>query len=226
MQADPKALKPLVDEAKAAGTPMTFAMTFPPGTHAMWMRYCLGAGGINPDKDVALITIPPAQMVANMKVGKMDGFCVGEPWNARAIADGIGFTAITTQDIWKDHPEKVCAFTAEFAEKNPKTVKAVLKALHEASVWLDDLENRPEQCEIVSQADLHQLPAKELILGRLQGNYDYGDGRKKQDPNYMIFSEPQLQLPAAEVRDVVAHAVPPLGHGRPARPTTRASPSR
>ncbi len=103
-QADPKALKPLVDEAKAAGTPMTFAMTFPPGTHAMWMRYYLAAGGIHPDKDVALVTIPPPQMVANMKVGKMDGFCVGEPWNARAIADGIGYTAITTQDMWKDHP--------------------------------------------------------------------------------------------------------------------------
>ena len=104
---------------------MTFAMTFPPGTHAMWMRYWLASGGINPDKDVSLITIPPPQMVANMKVGKMDGFCVGEPWNARAIADGIGFTAITTQQMWKDHPEKVLAFTEEFAEKNPKTVKAV-----------------------------------------------------------------------------------------------------
>jgi nitrate/nitrite transport system substrate-binding protein len=116
---DPKALKPLVDAAKKAGSPMTFAMTFPPGTHAMWMRYYLGAGGINPDKDVALVTVPPPQMVANMKVGKMDGFCVGEPWNARAIADGIGFTAITTQEIWKDHPEKVCAFTEEFTQKNP-----------------------------------------------------------------------------------------------------------
>ena len=79
----PQAIKPLVDEAKKAGTPMTFAMTFPPGTHAMWTRYWLGAGGINPDKDVTLITIPPPQMVANMKVGKMDGFCVGEPWNAQ-----------------------------------------------------------------------------------------------------------------------------------------------
>ena len=151
-------------------------------------------------------------MVANMKVGKMDGFCVGEPWNARAIADDIGFTAINTQDIWKDHPEKVCAFTGEFAEKNPKTVKAVLKALHEASVWLDDMENRPEQAEIVSQPTYINCP-QELILGRLQGHYDFGDGRKKEDPNYMIFSEPQLQLPAAEVRDLVAHAVPPLGHG-------------
>jgi nitrate/nitrite transport system substrate-binding protein len=102
----PQAIKPLVDEAMKAGTPMTFAMTFPPGTHAMWTRYWLGAGGINPDKDVTLITIPPPQMVANMKVGKMDGFCVGEPWNARAIADGIGYTAITTQQMGKGHPEK------------------------------------------------------------------------------------------------------------------------
>src|SRR4051794_21060067 len=176
VQADPKALKPIVMDAKAKGQPMTFAMTFPPGTHAMWIRYWLGAGGINPDKDVSLVVIPPAQMVANMKVGKMDGFCVGEPWNARIIADGIGYTATNTQDIWKDHPEKVCAFTAEFADKNPKTVKAVCKALNEASVWLDDLKNRPEQAEIVSRATYINCP-KELILGRMLGKYDFGDGR-------------------------------------------------
>ena len=100
--ADPKALRPFVEKATKLGEPLTFAMTFPPGTHAMWMRYYLAAGGINPDKDVSLITIPPAQMVSNMKIGKMDGFCVGEPWNARSIADKIGFTSVTTQDIWKD----------------------------------------------------------------------------------------------------------------------------
>ncbi len=192
--ADPKALKPLVDAAKAAGKPMTFAMTFPPGTHAMWMRYYLAAGGIHPDKDVALVTIPPPQMVANMKVDKMDGFCVGEPWNARAIADGIGFTAINTQDMWKDHPEKVCAFRADFAAKNPKTVKAVLKALHEASVWLDEMKNRPEQASIVSRPTYINCPP-ELILGRLQGAYDFGDGRKKQDPSYMIFSSRNCNYP-------------------------------
>jgi nitrate/nitrite transport system substrate-binding protein len=194
VQADPKPLKAMADAAKAANKPMTFAMTFPPGTHAMWMRYYLAAGGINPDKDVALITIPPPQMVANMKVGKMDGFCVGEPWNARAIADGIGYTAITTQELWKDHPEKVCAFTEEFAQKNPKTVKAILKALHEASVWLDDLKNRPEQASIVSRPTYINCPP-ELILPRMQGNYDYGDGRKKQDPNYMIFSSRNCNYP-------------------------------
>ena len=197
---DPKALKPFVDAAKASGTPLTFAMTFPPGTHAMWIRYWLAAGGVNPgdasggSSDISLITIPPPQMVANMKVGKMDGFCVGVPWNARTIAEEIGFTAINTQGIWKDHPEKVCAFTEEFAEKNPKTVKAVLKALHEASVWLDKMENREEQANIVSAPTYINCPP-ETILGRLQGKYIMGDGRKFRDPNYMIFSERNCNYP-------------------------------
>lgn len=200
VQDDAKALKPLVDAAKAAGNPMTFAMTFPPGTHAMWIRYWLASGGVNPGDasgggaDISLITIPPAQMVANMKVGKMDGFCVGEPWNAKTIAEDIGFTAINTQGIWKDHPEKACAFTEDFAAKNPKTVKAVLKALHEASVWLDKLENREEQAAIVSAATYINCPP-ETILGRLQGKYDMGDGRKFRDPNYMIFSDRNCNYP-------------------------------
>lgn len=192
--ADPKGLQPFVKQAQGLGEPLTFAMTFPPGTHAMWMRYYLGAGGINPDKDVSLIVVPPAQMVANMKIGKMDGFCVGEPWNARAINDKIGFTSVSTQDMWKDHPEKVCAFLAEFADKNPKTVKAVLKALNEASVWLDDLTNRPEQCDLVSKPTYINCDPK-TILGRLQGHYDYGDGRTKEDPNYMIFSGRNCNYP-------------------------------
>lgn len=192
--ADPKAIKPFVEKARSLGEPLSFAMTFPPGTHAMWMRYYLGAGGINPDKDVSLITVPPPQMVANMRIGKMDGFCVGEPWNARAIADKIGFTSVSTQDMWKDHPEKACAFLAEFADKNPKTVKAVLKALNEASVWLDVMDNRPEQCQIVSKPTYINCDPK-TILGRLQGHYDYGDGRTKEDPNYMIFSRRNCNYP-------------------------------
>ena len=192
--ADPKAIQPFVKEAQGLGEPLTFAMTFPPGTHAMWMRYYLGAGGINPDKDISLITVPPAQMLSNMKVGKMDGFCVGEPWNARGIADGISFTSVSTQDMWKDHPEKVCAFLAEFADKNPKTVKAVLKALNEASIWLDDMSNRPEQCDIVSKPTYINCDAK-TILGRLQGHFDYGDGRTKEDEYYMHFSKRNCNYP-------------------------------
>ena len=190
----PAQIKPLAERAKASGAPMAFAMTFPPGTHAMWMRYWLATGGINPDKDVSLITIPPAQMVANMKVDKMDGFCVGEPWNNRAIDDGIGFTAITTQQMWKDHPEKVCAFTEEFAGRNPKTVKAILKALHLASVHLDDLGNRAKAAAVIARPAYINCPPA-IILERLLGKYEYGDGRVEQDPNYMIFSQRNTNYP-------------------------------
>jgi len=191
---DPRRLQPFVEKAKKLGEPLSFAMTFPPGTHAMWMRYYLAAGGVHPDKDVSLITIPPPQMVANMRIGKMDGFCVGEPWNARAIADKVGFTSLTTQEIWRDHPEKVCAFTAEFAERNPRSVKAVLKALHEASVWLDDLDHRPEQCAIVSKPTYINCD-QQIILGRLLGKLDYGDGRARTDETPMHFSRRNCNYP-------------------------------
>ena len=119
MRRPPAQIKPSLKKAKAAGEPLTFAMTFPPGTHAMWVRYWLASGGINPDRDVTSYTIPPAQMVANMKVDKMDGFCVGEPWN-----NGPSRTArlhrVTTQQLGKDHPEKVFAFTEEFANRTQK----------------------------------------------------------------------------------------------------------
>ncbi|MGH9256781.1 MAG: ABC transporter substrate-binding protein [Vicinamibacterales bacterium] len=190
----PAQIKPLADKARAAGDPLTFAMTFPPGTHAMWLRYWLASGGINPDREVSLITIPPPQMVANMKVDKMDGFCVGEPWNNRAIEDGIGFTAITTQQMWRDHPEKVCAFTEEFAAKNPRTVKAVLKALHLASVDLDKMENRPKFAEVIARPSYINCPPA-TILERLMGKYEYGDGRVEQDPYYMIYSNRNTNYP-------------------------------
>jgi nitrate/nitrite transport system substrate-binding protein len=152
-------------QGEGGGDPMSFAMTFPPGTHAMWIRYWLASGGINPDKDVNLITIPPPQMVANMKVGKMQGFCVGEPWNNRAIEDNIGFTGHHHPGDVEGPPEKVCAFTEEFATKNPKTVKAVLKALHLASVHLDDMKNRPAAAEVIARPAYINCPPA-IILER------------------------------------------------------------
>lgn len=188
-------LQPLVEEAKQEGRPLTFAVTFPVGTHAMWIRYWLGASGINPDKDVSLITIPPPQMVANLKVGKIDGFCVGEPWNARAIFDKIGYTVITSQQIWKDHPEKALAFCEEFVEKNPKTVKAILRAMLEASQYIDNPEHRAQVADIVSRPQYIHCP-KEVILGRLLGTYDYGTGDPVvQDPDSMTFFARHTNFP-------------------------------
>ena len=165
----------------------TFAGTFPTGTHAMWMHYWLAASGINPLNGAKLITVPPPQMVANMRVGNMDGFCVGEPWNQRAIIDGIGVTAITTQDIWKDHPEKVLGTTGEFARKNPNTCRAVMMAVLEASRWIDaSLTNKLKMADTVAQKSYINTGV-EAINERILGRYQNGMGKTWDDPNHMKF---------------------------------------
>jgi len=195
--ADPKPLRPLAVAARDIGRPLVFGITLQPGTHAMWLRYWLGAGGIHPDKDVALITIPPPQMAANMTTGRMDGFCVGEPWNARALADGVGFTAICSEEIWPDHPEKVLAFTEEFAEAHPCAVKATLKALHEASVWCDDPANHDALAALLAQPEYVGASA-ELIRARLGTGVDYGDGRQRDDLRGVTFSARNANYPQAK----------------------------
>ncbi len=165
----------------------TFAQTFPTGTHAMWLYYWLAANGVNPMKDVKVITVPPPQMVANMRVGNMDGFCVGEPWNHRAIADGIGVTAITTQDVWKDHPEKVLGTTAEFVQKHPNTARAMTAAIIEASRWIDaSLSNRRKMAETVA-ATAYVNTSVDVIVERILGRYQDGRGKTWDDPNHMKF---------------------------------------
>lgn len=176
-------LKRLIDNENRD---FTFAQTFPTGTHAMWLYYWLGTYGINPMKDVKTIVVPPPQMVANMRIGNMDGFCVGEPWNARAIFDKIGFTVATTQDIWTDHPEKVLGCTAEFVEKNPNTALAMTKAILEASRYIDAMKNRAEVAKLISGKAYVNAP-EEVIAGRFVGGYDNGIGKKYKDPNFMKF---------------------------------------
>jgi nitrate/nitrite transport system substrate-binding protein len=165
----------------------TFAQTFPTGTHAMWLYYWLAAYGINPMKDAKMITVPPPQMVANMRIGNMDGFCVGEPWNHRAIVDGIGITATTTQDIWCDHPEKVLGTSAEWVKKYPNTARALVAAVLEAGRWIDaSLSNKVKMAEAI--ADKSYVNTTVDVIGqRIMGRYQNGLGKTWDDPNYMKF---------------------------------------
>jgi nitrate/nitrite transport system substrate-binding protein len=165
----------------------TFAQTFPTGTHAMWLYYWLASAGINPMRDAKVITVPPPQMVANMRVGNMDGFCVGEPWNHRAIIDGIGVTAATTQDIWKDHPEKALGTTGEFAKKYPNTCRAVIAAILEASRWIDaSLSNKNKMAETIADK-AYVNTGVDAINQRILGRYQNGMGKTWDDPNHMKF---------------------------------------
>jgi nitrate/nitrite transport system substrate-binding protein len=165
----------------------TFAQTFPTGTHAMWLYYWLAAHGIDPMKDAKMITVPPPQMVANMRIGNMDGFCVGEPWNHRAIVDGIGITATTTQDIWRDHPEKVLGTSAEWVKKYPNTARALVAAVLEAGRWIDaSLSNKVKMAETI--ADKSYVNTSVDVIGqRIMGRYQNGLGKTWDDPNYMKF---------------------------------------
>lgn len=165
----------------------TFAQTFPTGTHAMWLYYWLAANGINPMKDAKAIVVPPPQMVANMRVGNMDGFCVGEPWGHRAIMDGIGITAVTTQDIWKDHPEKVLGTSADFVKKYPNTARAVTAAILEAGKWIDGgLSNKNKMAETIAEKS-YVNTSVDAINQRILGRYQNGLGKTWDDPNYMKF---------------------------------------
>ncbi|MDQ3395029.1 MAG: ABC transporter substrate-binding protein, partial [Bacteroidota bacterium] len=151
---------------------VVFAGTYPGGTHDTWLRYWLAASGVDQNK-VKVITIPPPQMVANMKVGNMDGFCVGEPWNQIAVKQGIGFTQVASQDIWKNHPEKALVVNKEFSTKRREDLKKVMKAVMEACIWLDDMNNKAEAAEIIGRASYVNAPAAEIET-RMKGNYDLG----------------------------------------------------
>ena len=166
----------------------TFAQTFPTGTHAMWLYYWLAANGVDPFRDVKTIVVPPPQMVANSRVGNMDGFCVGEPWGARAIYDNVAFTVATSQDIWVDHPEKVLGCTAEFVQKYPNTARAMVMALLDASRYIDEVKNRTTVAKLIAGKAYVNAP-EDVILGRFLGDYDNGIGKKWKDPNYMKFCD-------------------------------------
>jgi nitrate/nitrite transport system substrate-binding protein len=151
----------------------TYAMTFPGGTHDIWLRYWLKAMGIGVSTP-KIIPIPPPQMVANMQVGAMDAFCVGEPWNGVAAQRGVGFTALATQDIWQHHPEKALVVNNDFATARRAELKKVMGAILEASKWLDFTFNREKTADTVGRAEYVNAPA-DVIQDRLNGRYILGN---------------------------------------------------
>jgi nitrate/nitrite transport system substrate-binding protein len=193
--ADASPLKAAFEKKKAAGKEVKVAMTFPGGTHDLWIRYWLAAGGIDPDKDIATITVPPPQMVANMKVGNMDAFCVGEPWPGQLVNQGIGYTACTTGEVWFKHPEKALGMRAEWVDKYPNAAKALLMAVMEAQQWCEKKENKDELAAIVGKRQWFNVPVADII-DRLKGDIDYGNGRvEKGTKQYMKFWSEHASYP-------------------------------
>jgi nitrate/nitrite transport system substrate-binding protein len=197
-----EALKPVVDSYKAEGKPFNMGMVFPVSTHNYELRYWLAAGGIHPgyyaphkgdvsgqiDADALLSVTPPPQMPSTMEAGTIYGYCVGEPWNQQAVFKGIGVPVITDYEIWKNNPEKVFGVSKAWAEENPNTHVAVVKALIRAAHWLDENNNanRPEAVEILSESR-YVGADYEVIANSMTGTFEYEKGDKRAIPDFNVF---------------------------------------
>lgn len=191
-------LKPVVDKFIKEGKPFKMGMVFPVSTHNYELRYWLAAGGIHPgyyapekdditgqiDADALLSVTPPPQMPSTMEAGTIYGYCVGEPWNQQAVFKGIGVPVITDYEIWKDNPEKVFGVSQAWADKNPNTHRAVLKALIRAAMWLDSggLENRKEAAKIMSRPE-YVGADYEVLANSMTGTFEYEKGDKRSVPD-------------------------------------------
>ncbi|MGZ8190399.1 MAG: CmpA/NrtA family ABC transporter substrate-binding protein [Methylococcaceae bacterium] len=194
-------LKPVLEKYKAAGKPFNMAMTFPVGTHNMKLRYWLAAGGINPgyyappedtsgqiNAEAMLSVTPPPQMPATMDSGTIVGYCVGEPWNQQAVFKGIGVPVISDYELMKNSAEKIFGVSKAWADKNPKTHVAVIKALIRASMWLDaeNNKNRNEGVEMLSQKQ-YVGADYEVLANSMNGTFEYEKGDKRPLPDFNVF---------------------------------------
>ncbi|WP_138762360.1 CmpA/NrtA family ABC transporter substrate-binding protein [Pseudomonas lactis] len=189
----PEALKRHVHQSR---TKLTFAQTFPTGTHAMWLYYWLASQGIHPLQDVNSVVVPPPQMVAHLQAGRIDGLCVGEPWCASAVQQHQGFTLATSQAIWPDHPEKVLGCTQAFVDAYPNTARVLVMAILEASRFIEQSrENRRSTAQLLSAPEYLDAPVA-CIEPRLLGHYEDGLGNQWQDPNALrFFANGEVNLP-------------------------------
>jgi len=178
-------LEATVEKKNKTGDKFKAAVTFPGGTHDLWMRYWMAANGVDPNKDADIVVVPPPQMVANMQSGTMDVFCVGEPWNERLVNKKLGYTIAQTGEIWKEHPEKAFAMRADWVKKNPNAALRLLMAVQQAQKWADDPANTKELATILAE-DKYVKASVEDLLPRLQGTVDYGDGRQVTNSPYKM----------------------------------------
>jgi nitrate/nitrite transport system substrate-binding protein len=185
LTSDPKTWRTVVDEMRAKDEPFTLALPLPFGWHGLIYRHFLANAGIHADKELKVITLPPAQMVQNMRVGTMQACAMVEPWGARGVAEKVSVIMKYGHEFWPDHPIKGFGLLEDFTNRNPKTVKAMLRALHEAAAWCDDFANREELAKILSTPSYMNAPVP-TILDPLLGKFDWGDGRNATEPQNAI----------------------------------------
>jgi nitrate/nitrite transport system substrate-binding protein len=191
-----KALVPIVAQRRAdEAAPLTFAITFPYSSHNYELRLWLAAGGLDPDRDVRLVVVPPQQMLSHLTAGRIDGYCVGAPWNSMAAVQGVGRVVATKSDIWENAPEKILGVTRLWAERHPNTHRALLRALIEACAWLDEPRHHDEAATLLAQPGIVNAPAAliaALLGGRLFVEFD---AAPRVLPDFIVFHRYAANFP-------------------------------
>jgi len=170
-------------------------MVFPFSNHNFDLRYWLGAAGVHPDRDVRLVAIPPPLMVDSLRAGLVDGFCVGEPWNSLAVAEGLGWVVATQAQLFPGAAEKVLAVRTEFAESSSQRMSRLLHALDRAAAWADDAAQHPTLAAYLSRPEYLDVP-QPLIAAALSGRVPLGAPSPRHDHDFMYFHRHAANLPS------------------------------
>ena len=199
------ALKRFINSREPQSEPLRFAMVYPYSSHNYQLRDWLSCAGIDSDKEVQIIVVPPVKMVDSLKKGEIDGYCVGEPWNSLAVEQGAGHMLVTGYEIWGSTPEKVFGVNSIWAETNPKIHLAMIRALEKACTWVDELENRTELLNILSHPDYLNCTMEQLVYGfgsiKPKGQFDWpmdayqrfsGHETNKPLPSYALWIMAQM----------------------------------
>jgi len=189
-----RALALVVKQRRNAGLePLVFATVFPFSSHNYLLRYWLAAGGIDPDRDVKLVALPPSQMVDNLRLEHIDGYCVGEPWNSCAVAMGLGRCLVTGYEIWQNAPEKVFGVTEQWHAEHPHAHAAILRALDAAAAWIEN--NLGSALQLLDRGHYVDVPVAWLAQS-LTGELRAGLEQTQRGPEHFhVFHRYQANFP-------------------------------
>lgn len=176
---------------------LTLGVVFHYSSHHLLLRRWLHSAGLEADRDVRLVVVPPAQMFRNLAAQTIDGFCSGEPWNTLAVREGLGWCPTWSAEFQPGQMEKVLMVTRAFAERRPSEHAALVRALTEAATWCDEPQNREKLAELLSGARYLNL-APRVIAPALLGRFDSGRGRVESVPDFHVFYRGEASVPAVE----------------------------
>lgn len=176
---------------------LTLGVVFQFSSHHLLLRHWLKSAGLEPDRDVRLVVVPPAQMFRNLAAGTIDGFCSGEPWNTLAVRENIGWCPTWTAELEPGHLEKVLMVTKHFADHRTEDHAALVRALAEAAAWCDEPQNREKLAELLADSRYLNIPAR-VIAPALQGRFDCGNGRIAHVPDFHVFHRSDASVPSQD----------------------------